>query len=45
MALSTLAGVSGQGGTGLGQVPFSDAPRFEGRAEGAFHFRIEGNQQ
>lgn len=45
MALSTLAGVSGQGGTGLGHVPFSDVPRFEGRAEGAFHFRIEGNQQ
>jgi hypothetical protein len=45
VALGAPAGVPGQGATGLGQVPFSDASRFEGRAEGAFHFRIEGDEQ
>jgi hypothetical protein len=45
MALSALAGVPGQGGTGLGHIPFPDASHFEGDAEGAFHFRVEGHQQ
>jgi len=45
VALGALAGVPGQARTGLRHVPFSNASRFEGRAEGAFHFRSEGDEQ
>ena len=44
MALGALAGVPGQGGAGLGDIPFPDASRLKGRPEGAFHPGSEGDQ-
>ena len=45
VAFGAVERIARKGRAALGHVPFSDASGFEGRAEGAFHFRIESHQQ